>query len=228
MQATAPTSTVEFSSIFCWSTIFSKTSKGREEITQRRVGLNARQRGVLIMLNGIKRLDHLISPIPKEELGSIVHFLAEQELIEISPNSIMLEEPSMGNTIKSANESIIATSTVTQASVLLRSSTLSATENTQTRAQAAFLTDTKKLREVKDFMTTTAQTYLGLLSADLIRRIEKSKDAPQLMAIVGQWYIALRESKNGQRFASTYMEQALAVLRGDDAMLDPSVLHSEN
>jgi hypothetical protein len=85
-----------------------------------------------------------------------------------------------------------------------------------TNTKTVFLTDEKKLREVKDFMITTAHTYLGLLSADLIAKIERAKDAPQLMAMLGQWFMALRDSKHGKRFASVYMEQTLATLRGDN------------
>lgn len=194
MSATHPTAGMQ--ALFCWSTIFTKTPKGREEIAQRRAGLNARQRSVLIMLDGIKRLDKLMSPIPKEELGTIVDFLAKQDLIEAT----------------SANQSAdtVTAKVVTPAII---ENPPAAAKPTAKREQ--FLTDEKKLREVKDFMTTTAHTYLGLLSADLIHRIERAKDAPQLMAILGQWYIALRDSKNGKRFASGYMEQILTTLRGE-------------
>ena len=79
-----------------------------------------------------------------------------------------------------------------------------------------FLTDDTKLREVKDFMTTTAHTYLGLLSANLIRRIEHAKDAPQLIAMLGQWHMALCDSKHGKRFAASYLDQISAILRGEN------------
>jgi hypothetical protein len=148
------------------------------------------------MLDGIKRLDKLMSPIPKEELGTIVDFLAKQDLIEATSTN----QPAEAVTAKVVTQAII-------------DNPPAAAKPTAKPEQ--FLNDEKKLREVKDFMTTTAHTYLGLLSADLIRRIERAKDAPQLMAILGQWYIALRDSKNGKRFASAYMEQTLTTLRGE-------------
>jgi hypothetical protein len=184
--------------LFCWSTIFTKTHKGREEIAQRRAGLNARQRSVLIMLDGIKRLDKLMSPIPKSELGTIVNFLAQEKLIEVSKISVT---NSMSNEVTAPINRVLEEISVTPIIINKRK---------------AFLMDDKKLREVKNFMTTTAHTYLGLLSAELIMRIERAKDAPQLMAIVGQWHMALRDSKHGHRFASDYLEKTLATLRGED------------
>jgi hypothetical protein len=83
------------------------------------------------------------------------------------------------------------------------------------------LQDAEKIRKVKDFMTTTATTYLGLLSADVIHRIERAEGAAQLMAAVGPWHMALRESKHGNRFAGPYLDQVTAALTGRDAVLEP-------
>ncbi|MBC3881363.1 hypothetical protein H8K35_09315 [Undibacterium sp. LX40W] len=178
---------------FTWSTVFSKTAKGREEVIRRVAGLNVRERSVLIMLDGIKRLDRLLTAMPEEELGRIVDRLAKKELIQVSAVDEQVPEAVCDATIAAFHQQEATLSTV----------------------KPAFLEDQEKLREVKDFMTSTAHTYLGLLSADLIHRIERAKDAPQLMAVVGQWYIALRDSKHGHRFASGFMEKTLATLRGD-------------
>ena len=56
-------------------------------------------------------------------------------------------------------------------------------------------------------MTITTQTYLGLLGADMIRRIEHAQDAAQLMAVLGHWHMALQDSKHGSRFAAPYLAQ---------------------
>lgn len=191
---------------FTWSTVFAKTAKGREEIIRRAAGLNVRERSVLIMLDGMKRLDRLLHALPKDELGRIVDHLAKHELIEVTAveeQAPDLEAHSALNTFNTLN---------TAAQVTAESTTLT---------RPAFLCDPSKLREIKYFMTSTAQTYLGLLSADLIHRIERASDAPQLMAVVGQWYLALRDSKHGHRFASAYMENVLAALRGEEGDLLP-------
>lgn len=187
---------------FSWSTVFAKTAKGRDEVIRRVTGLNVRERSVLIMLDGIKRLDRLLHAMPQEELGRIVDHLAKHELIEVS--AVEEQVPDI-----EAHSSLIAVDTQDQPQPITR---------------PAFLCDSTKLREVKNFMTSTAQTYLGLLSADLIHRIERAQDAPQLMAVVGQWYLALRDSKHGHRFASGYMENVLAALRGEDGEFLPKPL----
>lgn len=192
MQA-ASVGATPFQLWFSRSTVFSKTAKGREEVIRRIAGLNVRERSVLIMLDGIKRLDRLLTAMPEEELGRIVDRLAKQNLIQVSSVEEQVPEAICDTTIAAYREQEAALSTV----------------------KSAFLEDPDKLREVKDFMTSTAHTYLGLLSADLIHRIERAKDAPQLMAVVGQWYIALRDSKHGHRFASGFMEKTLATLRGE-------------
>lgn len=192
MQA-ASVGVTPFQFWFTWSTVFSKTAKGREEVIRRVAGLNMRERSVLIMLDGIKRLDRLLTAMPKEELGRIVDHLAKKELIQVSAVAEKIPDDVCDATIVAFQEQEAASSPF----------------------KTAYLEDLEKLREVKDFMTSTAHTYLGLLSADLIHRIERAKDAPQLMAVVGQWYIALRDSKHGYRFASGFMEKTLATLRGE-------------
>lgn len=189
-----------------WSSIFTKTQKGRDEVVQRRAGLNTRQRSVLIMLDGIKRLDKLMSPIPKDELSHIVDFLTKQEFIRLHPQ---VDSSQQENPVNAQPEVLTPLEQPTPP-VQIPSHAKPKT--------SVFLQDEKKLREIKDFMTTTAHTYMGLLSADLIRRIERAKEAPQLMAILGEWFVALRESKHGQRFASAYMEQILASLRGEETL----------
>ena len=167
-----------------WNTIFSKTSKGREAITQRGAGLNAKQRSVLIMLDGSRRLDAVPSAVPQQEFNEIIHFLAEQQLI-----------------------------TTERAQPVV--SPISAVPLVKPQIVPALIQDEQTLREVKDFMTTTAQTYLGLLSAEIIQKIERAKDAAQLMSILGQWSMALRDSKQGSRFASVYLAQVQATLRDE-------------
>jgi hypothetical protein len=203
MQA-ASAGVTPFQFWFTWSTVFSKTAKGREEVIRRVAGLNVRERSVLIMLDGIKRLDRLLTAMPEDELGRIVDHLAKKELIQVSAVEEQIPEAVCDSTIAAFQQQEAAANAI----------------------KPAFLEDPERLREVKDFMTSTAHTYLGLLSADLIHRIERAKDAPQLMAVVGQWYIALRDSKHGHRFASGFMEKTLATLRGETHLgLSASTTH---
>jgi hypothetical protein len=166
--------------------VYAKTPKGREELNSRKAGLNMRQRSVLIMLDGSKPLDAVKSPLPKDELQDIIAFLTRQELITIANQA---ENQAQNDAVNDAGDAA--------------------------RPSAPAPLAPHKLREAKDFMTTTAQTYLGLLAADLIRRIEHSKDAAQLQTVLGQWHMALRDSKHGHKFATIYLEQISATLRGE-------------
>ena len=61
--------------------IFVKTDKGRAEVLARSAGLNARQRSVLIMVDGRKSCRALMGMMPADSLLSIVDELAGLELI---------------------------------------------------------------------------------------------------------------------------------------------------
>lgn len=166
--------------------VFSKTEKGREEMAKRSHGLNPVQRRVLIIIDGSKSFEALAEMIPamvsSGQLRDILAYLLEYGFI------VAVEDE------QKAQMPIPASSSGTAA------------------ASAALTDDPAAIRLVKDFMTTTAQTYLGLLSAPLIQRIEQARTAPQLMSVAGQWNMALRDSAQGKRFADPYLEQVRSAL----------------
>ncbi|MDE2428414.1 MAG: hypothetical protein KGM99_06775 [Burkholderiales bacterium] len=196
--------------------IFAKTSKGREEVSQRSAGLSAKQRSILIMLDGSKKLSALTTPVPHNELAEIVDFLRQQELIETASAAIA-ERPS--NTAALTHSTIPANTPAVPATDRVLPATTGNHAAHKDLVRETWITDDASIRKLKDFMTVTAQTYLGLLAADVIRRIELAKDARQLMGVLGHWHMALRDSKQGHRFASVYMEQISAALHGKEATL---------
>ena len=187
-------------------TVFCKTEKGQEEVAQRRFGLDMRQRRVLIMMDGTKNLSTIKEMMPNDTLGSIISFLVEQGFVAQTEKS-------------SRNASAVI---VDSAAALdpARTSRIVSTPRAAAPGAPGLLQDAEKIREVKDFMTTTATTYLGLLSAGVIHHIERAEGAAQLMAMVGPWHMALRESKQGNRFAGPYLEQVTAALTGRVAQLE--------
>lgn len=74
-----------------------------------------------------------------------------------------------------------------------------------------------EIRRIKDFMTVTAQTYLGLLGAEVIRHVELASDAAELLAAAGHWHMALHGSKQGSRYAAPYLEQVKSALMSAEA-----------
>lgn len=190
-------------------TVFIKTPKGRDEVARRSFGLNPRQRRVLIVMDGTKNLSTMSEVIPKQELNEIISFLTKESFITLAEDqadarSSMPADPLPDRASEKEKTSLAANDPVLKAAPLPASfSSSSAMTLTQ---------DAEKIREIKDFMTTTATTYLGLMAASLIHRIETAKEASTLMSTVGQWHMALRESKHGNRFATPYLEQVTAAL----------------
>lgn len=198
-------------------TIFTKTEKGHDEIAQRRFGLTARQRRALIVMDGIKTVSSIGEVMPKGELEEIVSFLAGEGFI------VPAAVPSRNTSAGSRGQVITHESVQKDRPVTVQPSPPSQApmrNEFRENDKAALLQDPEKIRQVKDFMTTTATTYLGLLSADVIHRIERAKGAEQLMTVVGHWHMALRESKQGNRFAGPYLEQVTHALTGKGVHLE--------
>ena len=59
-------------------------------------------------------------------------------------------------------------------------------------------------------MTESAEAYLGLMAADLVRRIQKAGDEAQLQSVLGHWHMAMRESKYGRAVAGERLAQIRA------------------
>jgi hypothetical protein len=61
--------------------VFAKTPKGRSEVAQRSAGLNGKQRSILIVLDGQKRLSEIETLLPQQEVARILTVLVELALI---------------------------------------------------------------------------------------------------------------------------------------------------
>lgn len=61
--------------------IYAKTPQGRDEVAQRRGGLSSRQRSILIVLDGEKRVDSLLGLMPAAQVQAILDELAALGLI---------------------------------------------------------------------------------------------------------------------------------------------------
>lgn len=168
-------------------TIFGKTDKGRAEIVRRSHQLNPRQRQALILFDGVKPLDAIAALIPAPELNAALAFLTRHGLIAPADSKAGPAEESAAMAPAAASRERIPTG------------------------------DPDTLKRVKDFMATTAHTYLGLLSAEVIQRIERARDGAQLMGVVGHWHMALCDSKQGARCAGPALEKVKRALFGDAA-----------
>jgi hypothetical protein len=150
------------------ATVFGKTEAGRVEFVQRSAGLTARQRSVLILIDGQKAL------------GEIETWLGEDEMLEAV--EALLRRGLVGITSAPAPAPV------------------------RSPAGAA------ALAAAREFMMAAARKHLGLMAADLVRRIEHAKDESQLAGVIGLWHVSLRESKTGKPCAEGLLAEARALL----------------
>ncbi|MGJ7915746.1 hypothetical protein ACI48D_09755 [Massilia sp. LXY-6] len=149
--------------------VYAKTEKGRAEVAQRSLGLNSRQRTVLILLDGRKRCSVLVGLLPAGQLAAIVGELLSMGLIVRSGVS----------------------------------------------APATAAPSSARLAQVKAEMVETAQSCLGLLAAEVVRRIERAADERELLGVVGHWHMALQASKHGREAAQAHLERVMESLRAE-------------
>jgi len=178
------------------ATVFGKTDAGRAEVVQRGAGLTARQRAVLILLDGQK------------PLGAIETWLGEDEMLEAVEN--LLRKGLAG--IARARAPSPAGLPVTAGAALGATATGARPAATAAVAPARPVAATAALAAARDLMANAARKHLGLLAADLVRRIEHASDESQLAGVVGLWHVSLRESKTGKPCAEGLLAEARALL----------------
>ncbi len=176
------------------ATVFGKTEAGRAEVVQRSAGLTARQRAVLILLDGQK------------PLGAIETWLGEEEMLE-----------AVENLLRKGLAGIAAAPAPSPAGVPVPAGVAASVADTRPAATAAIAlarpaAATAALAAARDLMANAARKHLGLLAADLVRRIEHASDESQLAGVVGLWHVSLRESKTGKPCAEGLLAEARALL----------------
>ncbi len=150
------------------ATVFGKTEAGRVEFVQRSAGLTARQRSVLILIDGQKALGEIETWLGEDEMLEAVEALLRRGLVGITsaPSPAPVRSPAGAAALAAARE----------------------------------------------FMMAAARKHLGLMAADLVRRIEHAKDESQLAGVIGLWHVSLRESKTGKPCAEGLLAEARALL----------------
>jgi hypothetical protein len=68
--------------------------------------------------------------------------------------------------------------------------------------------DAVLLQRTKSFMATFAQSYMGLLAAGVLLRIERTNTVSELTAIAALWHMAIQELKQDHVVADMLLNQA--------------------
>ncbi|KQZ28080.1 hypothetical protein ASD58_11585 [Duganella sp. Root1480D1] len=170
------------------ATVFGKTEAGRVEFVQRSAGLTARQRAVLILIDGQKALGEIETWLGEDEMLEAVEALLRKGLVGISSAPAPVAAPVPMPAPASAPAAPAAP------------------------APARPAVGAAALAAAREFMVAAARKHLGLMAADLVRRIEHAKDENQLAGVVGLWHVSLRESKTGKPCAEGLLAEARALL----------------
>ena len=171
--------------------VVAKTAKGRGEVTARGLGLNGRQRTVLIMLDGQRSCAALAAMMPEGQVAGIVTELLALDLIA----------PCAGTETAPATRPEAAVPAPASATA-----SASVPDAAPPHADA-------EVAAIKAYMAQAAQTCLGLLAAEVVERIERAHDAAQLRGVVGHWHMALQASKHGRATAAAHIEYVKTGLR---------------
>jgi hypothetical protein len=68
--------------------------------------------------------------------------------------------------------------------------------------------ETGKLAAIKAELIVTAETYLGVMSTEIVARVRQASDEAQLLRVLGHWHMAMQASKNGKDAARTLLERS--------------------
>jgi hypothetical protein len=69
-------------------------------------------------------------------------------------------------------------------------------------------TESGKLATIKAELIGAAETYLGVMGADVVARVRQAGDDAQLLRVLGHWYMAMQDSKHGKDAARTLLERS--------------------
>ncbi|MDQ2822306.1 MAG: hypothetical protein M3Y65_18300 [Pseudomonadota bacterium] len=69
------------------------------------------------------------------------------------------------------------------------------------------LPESGTLAAIKAELIDAANTYLGVMGADVVARIRQAGDAAQLLRVLGHWYMAMQDSKHGKDAARSLLER---------------------
>lgn len=164
--------------------VFCKTPKALEELADRRHGLRAKARQLLVMLDGSKPLKSLQAPMTAQELHVLVRELKDSGFI--SHDATKTPPPAAIEPIR------ITPPTVSPV----------ATE----------ALDPVKLTRAKAYLIEISQQHLGLMAAKLQREIAEANDTVSFRAALAHWNMALRESRSGSGIAGECLLQARKII----------------
>ncbi|HQS36728.1 MAG TPA: hypothetical protein PK571_00670 [Methylotenera sp.] len=174
--------------------VYEKSALGFKEFTTDKRTLGVRERQVLLLVNGVRKLDDLEKFFKRDHLMDTIKKLESDGYIqrqdgEVSPAAESAPVHSLP--FFEADDS----------------------------AQPICPT---KLAAVKTILLEAADDYLGIMGRGIKSKIEACDTDNSLKQCISSWHMAMRESKLGRESASFLMEQIHQTLEGK--LLDNNML----
>jgi len=171
--------------------VYEKSALGFNEFISDKRTLGVRERQVLLLVNGVRKLDDLEKFFKKDLLLDTIKKLESEGYIYL-PIEYQQNQQQPQHT---------ATFPVTL-------SFLDMPDNT------AEPICTVKLAAVKAILIEAADDYLGIMGRGIKAKIEACENEDSLRQSISSWHMAMRESKLGRESASFLMEQIHQTLEG--------------
>lgn len=162
--------------------VYNKTAAGRHEVAHRGAGLNARQRTALIMLDGQRDARVLETLMPAEQAAEILSMLMTRNLIAVALDT---------GPVPPAQPAAVSVAAP---------------------APVALPPGSALLTTLKGELIVAAETYLGVMAAEVVGRVRAAGDEDQLLRVLGHWNMAMQASKHGRDAARTLLERTKASL----------------
>jgi hypothetical protein len=157
--------------------VYEKSALGYNEFINDKRTLHFKERQVLLLVNGLRKVEELEQFFKKDLLTEIIQKLESNGYIQ-RPQGALTE-----------NKAPITTQSFFNA------------DNSATPINP------EKIEAIKTILVEATDDYLGLMGRSLKTRIETCSDGVDLRNCISSWHMAMRESKLGRESTSFLMEQ---------------------
>lgn len=168
------------------SQTYRKTPAGEVEIAQRKMGISAKLRRLLIVIDGVKSVSMLGGILLGMEL---IPALVELEQLGLIQSNTHTQEVPRSEAIP--HELVAAPAIIPQEIVI----------------------DAEKLKAIKALLIDSSHMMLGLLGRGLIEQIQAVENVNQLNTVIARWNMTIRESKKGLEHADIYLNAIKTLLK---------------
>lgn len=176
--------------------VYEKSALGFNEFITDKRTLSVRERQVLLLVNGVRKLDDLEKFFKKELLIDTIKKLESEGYIQ---------RPTQQQSIKNTSQ------------------TTHSFFDTQNAAATPEPICPTKLAAIKTILTEACDDYLGIMGRSTKARIGACDNESDLRQCISSWHMAMRESKLGRESASFLMEQIHQTL--ENKIVDGNLNH---